>query len=423
MTPSADDLAIQATQARREGRMDEARELWERAVALDPTHAVALNALGLLALPIDPEQAASLFSRATASDPTAPALQMNRATAARAMGDHRLEQEALAAALALDQRHLMANLRMAELLDRIGEGGAAVRHWQGLATMLADEADLSPELMRLRDTATARLRTHGERLGAEADALLAADRHCLSPLSQRRLRRCADVMAGRNRIYRNDCHGLHYPFLPADEFFDRDLFPWFEELERAWPVIRDELRNLLAQGHRDFAPYVQLEPGVPANKWTPLDQSPDWTALHLWRHGERKAAADACPRTAALVERLPLARLPRRAPNVFFSILQPGAHLPAHTGVTNTRAIVHLPLIVPPGCRLRVGGETQVWREGEAFAFDDTIEHEAWNTSGEARAVLILDTWNPHLLADEREMVAKLFDLADTVGQPQGFSD
>ncbi|MFX8320196.1 aspartyl/asparaginyl beta-hydroxylase domain-containing protein, partial [Acinetobacter baumannii] len=85
--------------------------------------------------------------------------------------------------------------------------------------------------------------------------------------------------------------------------------------------------------------------------------------------------------------RLPLARIPGRAPNAFFSLLRPHSRIPPHTGVTNTRAIVHLALDVPPDCAFRVGGETRPWVEGTAFAVDDTLEHEAWNDSASPRAV------------------------------------
>ena len=81
--------------------------------------------------------------------------------------------------------------------------------------------------------------------------------------------------------------------------------------------------------------------------------------------------------------------------------------------MTNTRAIVHLALDVPPGCGFRVGGETREWVEGRAFAFDDTIEHEAWNDSDRRRAVLILDSWNPHLDEAEREAVTAYFAASD----------
>jgi aspartyl/asparaginyl beta-hydroxylase (cupin superfamily) len=45
---------------------------------------------------------------------------------------------------------------------------------------------------------------------------------------------------------------------------------------------------------------------------------------------------------------------------------------------------------------------------GEAFVFDDTIEHEAWNDSDELRVVLILDLWPPALGAAERTAVAAI---------------
>ena len=125
------------------------------------------------------------------------------------------------------------------------------------------------------------------------------------------------------------------------------------------------------------------------------------------------AACARAPTTAALVEQLPLCRIPGRAPAVFFSILRAGKHIPPHTGVTNVRSIVHLPLIVPEGCTFRVGGETRPWVEGQAVVFDDTIEHEAHNPTPQDRAVLILDCWNPYLSEAERTMICRIYEVAD----------
>jgi aspartyl/asparaginyl beta-hydroxylase (cupin superfamily) len=97
-------------------------------------------------------------------------------------------------------------------------------------------------------------------------------------------------------------------------------------------------------------------------------------------------------------------------------LLRPRKRIPPHTGVTNTRAIVHLPLIVPPGCGFRVGGETREWHEGKAFAFDDTIEHEAWNDSDALRVILILDVWNPHMTEREKELLAEFYQVGDRSG-------
>jgi aspartyl/asparaginyl beta-hydroxylase (cupin superfamily) len=96
-----------------------------------------------------------------------------------------------------------------------------------------------------------------------------------------------------------------------------------------------------------------------------------------------------------------------------FSILRPRTRIPPHTGVANTRLVLHLPLIVPAGCGFRVGGETRLWTEGEAWVFDDTINHEAWNDSEKPRAILICDVWSPFLSAGERDLIAQLLGALD----------
>jgi aspartyl/asparaginyl beta-hydroxylase (cupin superfamily) len=98
---------------------------------------------------------------------------------------------------------------------------------------------------------------------------------------------------------------------------------------------------------------------------------------------------------------------------VMFSLLKPSAHIPPHTGMLNIHYICHLPLIVPPNCSFRVGQQTVEWQEGKMLAFDDSVEHEARNGSGEDRLILIFDVWNPHLSDEEKLLVAKLLELAE----------
>lgn len=109
-----------------------------------------------------------------------------------------------------------------------------------------------------------------------------------------------------------------------------------------------------------------------------------------------------------MLDSLPLTRIRDHAPETLFSVLSPGTHILPHTGVTNVRLVTHLPLIVPPDCALRVGGQTHVWQEGRCVTFDDTFEHEAWNRSNETRVVLILDSWNPDLTVAECAAVTEL---------------
>ena len=95
---------------------------------------------------------------------------------------------------------------------------------------------------------------------------------------------------------------------------------------------------------------------------------------------------------------------------MIFSALEARTQIPPHTGSTNTRLLVHLPLILPGPARFRVGNETRSWRMGEAWAFDDTIDHEAWNEADALRVIMILDIWNPLLTEDEREAVTALLN-------------
>ena len=154
------------------------------------------------------------------------------------------------------------------------------------------------------------------------------------------------------------------------------------------------------------------------DQWRALNRNPDWTAIHLFRHGERvEANARHCPRTLALLEKLPQPEIAGASPNAMFSLLAPRTEIPPHVGVSNSRLVCHLPLIVPDGCWFRVGGETRSWKAGEAFVFDDTIEHEAMNPSDELRVVFIFDVWHPDLSAVEREAVAALISATSVSGE------
>jgi len=221
----------------------------------------------------------------------------------------------------------------------------------------------------------------------------------------RRARVYLDRLCGLRKIYSPQPVGGHFPFLPNYEFFDERLFPWLGQLEAATELIRSEFLALWEDGGAP-APYVAFPEGAPVNQWQELNHSSKWGAYWLWRDGVRQDDCIAkCPGTASLMESLPLLHLPGKGPTVMFSILEPHTRIPPHTGSTNIRGTVHLPLIVPEGCAFRVGGETRAWEEGKAWVFDDTIEHEAWNDSDQTRVILIFDCWNPYLTEIERDVV------------------
>ncbi len=407
--------AVDAARAR--GDMAAAIAGMERVLELDAANPRALNALGLAAQGRgDLDRAEDLIARAAAADPSAPELWLNLANVVRMRGDDMGERKALTGALAADPAFIPARLLRGHLLERLGERAEAVGDYSLALAQLPTGTQLPPGLAKLVEHAGAALADHGATFADTLTPVFADD-----GLLPRRFQRLVDTMTGRNRVHRSQPAGIDYPELPAIEFFDRDPFPWFAELEAATDVIRAEYLALFAQAPETLEPYVAYQPGEPVNQWAALNHSTDWGARFLIRDGvSRPEVCDRCPQTTALLGRLPLLDLPGRGPSVFFSVLAPRARIPAHWGSTNLRTIVHLGLIVPPGCGFRVGGATREWREGEAFAFDDTIEHEAWNDSDAPRVVLILDTWNPALSERERDLTRRLIAAADSASFNDG---
>jgi aspartyl/asparaginyl beta-hydroxylase (cupin superfamily) len=277
-----------------------------------------------------------------------------------------------------------------------------------LLSIVGDRKNLAPQLQapleHARRIVTAADESRVERLSGLLDAVLAR----FPDEDFERVRAYAEHLAGRRKIYRHEPTAGHFPFLPALEFFPRSLTPWFDRLESATDAVRAELISLW-QDEDGFRPYVRFDASEPVNQWAELNHSPKWSAFFLLEDGQRVESNLArCPDTARLLDTLPMLDIPGKSPTAMFSILKPKTRIPAHTGSSNVRSTVHLPLVVPEGCGFRVGATTRPWRVGEAWAFDDTIEHEAWNNSDQPRAVLILDIWNPLLSGAEREAVRVL---------------
>jgi aspartate beta-hydroxylase len=185
-------------------------------------------------------------------------------------------------------------------------------------------------------------------------------------------------------------------------------------------VIRGELLALIDAG-ADFPPYVEAEQDRPRQDFHGMLGDLSWGALYLWKDGalvEENAAR--CPRTVDALAGAPMSRIGTRTPSVLFSLLRPGAHIPPHHGMLNSRLICHLPLVVPPGCWLRVGNETRIWEEGKLLIFDDSIEHEAKTGSDRLRVILLFDIWRPELSDAERSGVSAIFEAIDGFGGAGG---
>ncbi|GAB3358961.1 aspartyl/asparaginyl beta-hydroxylase domain-containing protein [Lysobacter tyrosinilyticus] len=341
------------------------------------------------------------------------------AVASEAAGYPDEARQALQYAVRIAPGLYIAHLQLGRLLERAGDRIGAMRAYfralsrAQLEEKWLDEASTPPALRP-------QVAHAAEFVRASRPELLA---HLLDPLIERHgrdeMRRVERAVRGYLKLddivpanALQQPKFLFFPDTPSAPYFRREDFDWIERLESEWLAIREEARAVLAEP-ATLAPFLDAPANADLSEYLQGEQSvaPRWDAFFFYRHGV--AFADnhrRSPATARALDSLPLLRIAEHAPEVCFSVLSAGTHILPHHGVTNLRAVVHLPLIVPRDCALRVGGEIHAWREGECVGFDDTWLHEAWNRSGETRVILLMDAWNPHLSLPERDAMTAIVE-------------
>jgi aspartyl/asparaginyl beta-hydroxylase (cupin superfamily) len=181
-------------------------------------------------------------------------------------------------------------------------------------------------------------------------------------------------------------------------FFDMaSTAPALLEIDKSYPVIKSEVEALLKAGvnlprYHDVDPAQQ---GISAGE-------KKWKVFILDTVGAKpKASRELCPQTSAALDRIP------NLFQAFFSILEAGKSVPAHNGVYFGAIRYHLGLIVPKDNppKIRIKDQFYTWKEGESVLFDDTWNHEVFNTSSGDRVILLVDVLRPlpwHLHAANR---------------------
>lgn len=340
------------------------------------------------------------------------------ALACQALRDEERMLEACDAALDADPHNLSALIMKGDYLVSRRNVRAATQFY-GVAVAIASRLSNLPEPMAAEVRRAARAR---DKINAHIAEHLRTQLSGVGydeATSSRRFTQSLDILTGRKQPFFQQPRAYFFPELPQVQFYERSLFPWLAGIEAATPDICAELGRVMQDEDR-FKPYIQSDPGLPANKDHSLLDSRDWGAFYLWKEGAPvEGNAEQCPKTLAILENAPLARIEGRTPSILFSMLRPGVRIEPHNGFLNTRLICHLPLIVPPGCYLRVGNETREFEKGKAWVFDDTIEHEAWNSSDHTRVVLIFDIWRPELTTEEHRLIAAMMRAIDTYGGGQ----
>lgn len=397
--------------ARRESESGDARQAeaaWRQVLEATPDHPEAWYQLGWLALTSGQYATAQEhLRRAVAAAPGASILHATLARACKLAGEPEQALAALERALAADPMAWGARFEQGEVLAVLGRRRAAAMAYQAAIGITPPGQLHVPGVKALVAHAQDFVAQVRGELGEHLRGRLAELYHGADPNERRRFDHCLSILEGKRRFATQQPATLAYPRLPPIPFFERDEFEWAAQVESAFPQILDELQEVLANP-TGIESYLQGTPGTPAGPFGELDRTLDWGAFFLWKHGTRiEAHCQRCPRTEAALDAAPRVHIPQRAPVSFFSALNPHTHIPPHFGATNTRLTVHLPLVVPDGCAISVGGEVRTWTPGELLIFDDTFEHEAWNRSDDLRVVLIFDVWNPLLSPLERELITQ----------------
>lgn len=159
-------------------------------------------------------------------------------------------------------------------------------------------------------------------------------------------------------------------------FIDTSQFEFTSRLEAGWRDILQEMEDLET---RELIPWPERHL-----------YGQGWDAFGFYLLGERFDENCArCPKTTRLLDSITGLR------SAGFSVLQPGARIEPHIGYSHALYVGHLALIVPEKCGIRVGRETYHWTPGRFMAFNDMIEHEAWNDDTTRRVVLLIEFLRP----------------------------
>jgi beta-hydroxylase len=173
--------------------------------------------------------------------------------------------------------------------------------------------------------------------------------------------------------------------IPNQPVIPVERFPELVKLSENWEMIREEALRLFDEGfiraaakNNDWGFYSFFKSG--------------WKRFYLkWYDDFLPSARSLCPKTVELLNSIPTVH------GAMFAMLPPGGKLGAHRDPFAGSLRYHLGLVTPNSdkCRILVDGVQCVWRDGEAFMFDETFIHSAENATDVNRIILFCDVERP----------------------------
>ena len=407
----------------REGRQRQAEQRLQELAATQPPFAPACFRLAMLAFRRgDTDSSLSLLDDATEAEPNVAAYRYRLAFVQQHLGMNEKAADNFAHTARLDPENVSAMIKAGMLYTAKGrtEAGAELLQRAVLTEPALDQAatntKMTPAARQEIGSALRALNKHYKRMNQQILDELAGK----YPAKERdRFERAMRI------LYREEQPEYNHPMqrpefilipgMQATPWFESEEFDWVSRVEAAYDDIRGELDALLEE-QAEFSPYIVAnEEGADHSKtragtdFSSLVGSPVWTSFHMTKAGVISENYTRCPKTMAVMESLPYPEAENYMPEIFFSRLQPGGHIIPHYGQMNFRLTIHLGLIIPDGCGIRVGEETRHWETGKILAFDDSFEHEAWNRGDCERIVLIFEAWHPDIRQAEIDGLQMFF--------------
>ncbi|MBV6304723.1 lipid A hydroxylase LpxO [Candidimonas humi] len=182
-----------------------------------------------------------------------------------------------------------------------------------------------------------------------------------------------------------NCFVYAFSSVPSKPYLHPALFPDLQVLRNEWQTIREEALALreasriqAAQQYNDIGFNSFFRNG--------------WRRFYLkWYDNPHPSAAQYCPRTLEILNRLPSVKA------AMFAQLPPGGKLGLHRDPYAGSLRYHLGLVTPndDGCAIFVDGEQYSWRDGQDVVFDETYLHYAANKTEHDRIILFCDIERP----------------------------
>ncbi len=187
------------------------------------------------------------------------------------------------------------------------------------------------------------------------------------------------------KLFRNANLKLYNSRIKTPAYLDlEEYFPEYKILEENWLDIKKEIERVIDSG-KTLPKFHEIDDG---QEYISDNDGLSWHLLNLLLYTMwHKKNAELCPKTTSLLKKI------KSVKSAYFSILEPGKHIPPHKGPYKGIIRYQLAISVPKKgeCKILVDGKPYLWKEGESVLFDDTYTHEVVNNTSEYRVALLLD--------------------------------